>query len=86
MPATGTPVNAGLTLQDGQYLTSPLLIFRLHTLFYHQRYICKQIANTRRLKSMDVVEVNPDLSDEQGKQITCKNSLLLVESALTRVQ
>lgn len=67
MPATGTPVGAGLSLQDGQY-------------------ICKRLASTHRVRSFDLVEVNPDLSDEQGKQSTTKNSLLLVESLLKRAQ
>lgn len=67
MPATGTPVSAGLGLQDGEY-------------------ICTSLAATRRVQSFDLVEVNPALSDEQGKQVTCTNSLLLVQSLFTRPQ
>jgi len=50
------------------------------------QYICKSLASTQRVRSFDLVEVNPDLGDEQGRQNTCKNSLLLVESLLTRAQ
>jgi len=65
MPATGTPVGAGLSQQDGEY-------------------ICKRLASTERVRSFDLVEVNPELGDEQGKRKTLANSLLLVENLLTR--
>lgn len=47
VPATGTPVEGGLTFREG-------------------RYICEEVARTGKLVHVDMVEVNPDISDETG--------------------
>jgi len=64
MPATGTPVDSGLSLTDAIY-------------------ICKQLANTKRVMSFDLVEINLDLGDEQGRLETRHNSMMLVEGLLS---
>jgi len=64
-PATGTPVNNGITLDDGKHL-------------------CERIAATGRLVSMDLVEVNPSLSDSDGAGVTHDSAIQLVKSALQR--
>jgi arginase len=45
------------------------------------RYICQELHSTNRLKSFDLVEVNPLLSDEKGQQSTIQTSLLLINAA-----
>ena len=50
-PATGTPVQAGLTLREALTLV-------------------EDVIDTGCLRALDLVEVNPDLSDDQGTQQT----------------
>lgn len=48
------------------------------------RYICETLYQTGQLKSMDVVEINPQLSDQHGIESTLNSSLLLIKTALGR--
>jgi arginase len=47
-------------------------------------YLCQKLADTGRVVSMDLVEVNPLLSDAAGADITHKSGLELVNNALRR--
>jgi arginase len=46
------------------------------------RFICETLAETNLLSSMDLMEINPTLSDEKGKKLTLDTSMMLVRSAL----
>lgn len=46
------------------------------------RFICETLAETNLLSSMDLMEINPALSDEQGRKLTVDTSMMLVRSAL----
>jgi len=48
------------------------------------KHICERVAATGRLVSMDVVEVNPSLSDSDGATTTDNSAIELVKSALRR--
>jgi len=48
------------------------------------RYICETLFETGLLRSMDIVEINPQLSDKGGVENTLSSSLLLVKTALGR--
>ncbi|KAI5303835.1 Arginase, catabolizes arginine to ornithine and urea [Ascosphaera pollenicola] len=65
VPGTGTPVPAGLTLREGQY-------------------ICRNVHDTGRLVSMDVVEVNPAIDgiSQKEKSQTLQSANSLIRAAL----
>jgi len=46
------------------------------------RYICETLAQTRRLVSMDMAEVNPTVGDSEAAALTANSALLLIEHAL----
>jgi len=48
------------------------------------KHICERIAATGRLVSMDMVEVNPTLSDHDGAGVTHESAIQLVKAALQR--
>jgi len=48
------------------------------------KYICEKLAATGKVVSMDVVEVNPKLSDSTGAGITHDSAVQLVKTALGR--
>lgn len=48
------------------------------------KHVCERVAATNRLVSMDLVEVNPSLSDADGATTTGNSSLELVQSVLRR--
>jgi len=48
------------------------------------RYICEIIAQTGQLVSMDMVEVNPSLSDKSGSIVTVNSALSLIECTLRK--
>ena len=43
------------------------------------QYICEHLAKTERLRCVDLVEVNPLLSDEQGVKDTVDAAISLIE-------
>ena len=45
-------------------------------------YVCERVAETGRLASMDIVEVNPNLSHGEGADATADLALALTESAM----
>ena len=47
-------------------------------------YICEQIAATNRLQCMDLVEVNPVLSDTGGVRRTAEIAISLLQHATGR--
>jgi len=47
-------------------------------------YLCQKLADTGRIISMDLVEVNPTLSDKTGADITNASAIELVSAALRR--
>lgn len=63
-PATGTPVQEGLSLDDALY-------------------ICKTLSETDRLLSVDLVEVNPSLGNEEDVQKTCDNTIRLATTCFS---
>lgn len=52
--------------------------------FREGRYICEAVKETGKLVSMDLVEVNPHLSDEKGRESTIYTSIEMVKSAFGR--
>jgi len=46
------------------------------------RYICETLAQTRRLVSMDIAEINPKVGDAKDVRVTTSTALLLIEHAL----
>eukprot|EP01111_Echinosteliopsis_oligospora_P009122 TRINITY_DN2617_c0_g1_i1.p1 TRINITY_DN2617_c0_g1~~TRINITY_DN2617_c0_g1_i1.p1 ORF type:complete len:251 (-),score=76.97 TRINITY_DN2617_c0_g1_i1:49-801(-) len=49
-------------------------------------YICKTLAETNRLLSVDLVEVNPALGNKEEAQKTCEATIKLAENCLRSVQ
>jgi len=47
-------------------------------------YICQELAKTNRLVCMDMVEVNPILSDSEGIESTAEMAISLIQFALGR--
>jgi len=47
-------------------------------------YICEQLAATNRLHCMDLVEVNPTLSDGNGTRSTAEMAISLLQHATGR--
>jgi len=42
-------------------------------------YICEELAKTNRLRCIDLVEVNPNLSDSKGVQKTTATAIQLLQ-------
>ena len=47
-------------------------------------YICEELAKTSRLRCVDLVEVNPKLSDENGVSATVEAAISLLEHCTGR--
>lgn len=48
------------------------------------KHLCSKLAATGRVVSIDLVEVNPSLSDADGARVTDESAIEIIKAALTR--
>jgi len=53
--------------------------------FREANYICESLAETGKLNSMEVVEVNPSLQSADASKVTVDMALTLIRSAMGQV-